>query len=532
MPRVELSEFLDVVISAAPEVGQLRAGDYIAAGIKVLKQSDLPHIADRSSRQTHVALTDIKGTMRLFPLVTSPLYENSLRKDEDVDRGEKTFYVNEIRFRCFRANILKKLEESTGRPEGYFTYETSDRERMAEEVRGWPATTDGYVTAVAQIRGSAQLQLELSRADDSLQWKVLYKTLDVGDHLVILQKPNMTYDFVLLGAKVIQESLTESELNTLETGVQAAADACMRVTTTTPRRVIRQHSAGPGEKTVLDQVVEACRTFGSSHFIVLWGVPATGKSHVAEAAAGIVAQHDSRVRIVQFHPTYTYADLFEGYRPTREGGFVRRRGVLSEINAAALRDPTQTYVLLIDEFSRADVPAVIGELLTHIEYRGRGFKTPFGRTFTLAPNLVFLGTMNPQDRSALELDDAILRRFRTIKILPSADEAADVLRKSLENGGETTEERELIAAVHKLFADTQAAFPEDYSEQMPFGPWLFKGVRHWESLDLLWEQQIEQLIKRPGGTRHPFYDTIVALRPRKSASSAGTLDGDTEIPAS
>jgi 5-methylcytosine-specific restriction protein B len=141
---------------------------------------------------------------------------------------------------------------------------------------------------------------------------------------------------------------------------------------------------------------------------------------------------------------------------------------------------------------------------------------------TLAPNMVFLGTMNPQDRSALELDDAILRRFRTIKIAPSAEEAVIVLSASLDAAGESPEEVALIEGVKKLFVETEQAHPDEFVEQMPFGPWIFKGVRNWDDVDLLWEQQIEQLIKRPGGTKHPFYDTIVALKPTRVARSLGT----------
>lgn len=521
MPRIELNEFVEAVVAAAPEVGPLTSSDYIAAGVKQLNKSDLPHITARSSNQTHVALTDVKGTMRLFPLVTSPLYENSLRKGEKVDGAEKTLYVNQIRFRGFRENLLSKLEACKKQPPGHFTYAPSHADDLASAAKEWPDIFEGSVTVVAQIRGSDQLQLELSRAEDSTQWKTIHSALDVEDRLVILQRADFSYDFVILQSDAIRDILTEPQREALRCGVQANPDVSLRVATVTPRNAATTSGIGLPGRSLIDKVVHACRTYGGSHFIVLWGVPATGKSFVAENAAKIVAGDPSRLRIVQFHPTYSYDDLFEGYQPNKLGGFDSRVGVLSDMNSRALSDPTHAYVLLIDEFSRADVPSVIGELLTHIEYRNRPFVTPFGKEMALAPNMVFLGTMNPQDRSALELDDAILRRFRTIKISPSPADVDTVLRASLDSGGDSSDEIALIERVQRLFAETEQAHPDEFDEQMPFGPWIFKGVRNWDELDLLWEQQIEQLIKRPGGTKHPFYDTIVSLKPVRVSPSGG-----------
>jgi 5-methylcytosine-specific restriction protein B len=513
--RVELNAFIEAVCAAAPEIGELRADDYIAAGVKNIVKTDLPHVVQRSN-QHHIALSDIKGTMRLFPLVTSPLYENSRRKGEGVDTAEKQFYVNTVKFRGYRANLVHKLQECRIRPDGYFKYSRADLDSMTNEAQAWPDVFDGSVTAVAQIRESEQLQLELSRSDDSAQWKVLHKSLDAGDWLAILQRPNMTYDFIVLPAAAVINKLDEHQRKTLEDGVQAPADTMLRVATFahTHAGAGTDSSAGGSGASIISKVVEACRSFGQSHFIVLWGVPATGKSFIAEQAARQVAGNPARIRICQFHPSYSYSDLFEGYSPNEKGGFDPRQGLLSTINDLALGDRANTYVLLIEEFSRADVPAVIGELLTHVEYRERKFITPFGKEMQLAPNLVFIGTMNPQDRSALELDDAILRRFRTIKIVPTGEQAEAILRQTLDSKGCTAEEESLIAGVRRLFTETQAAHADEYPEQMPFGPWIFKSVRNWRDLDLLWEQQVEQLIRRPGGTRHPFYETIARLRPK------------------
>ncbi len=50
--------------------------------------------------------------------------------------------------------------------------------------------------------------------------------------------------------------------------------------------------------------------------VILYGPPGTGKTFLALKTAGDRAAGE--VRMVQFHPAYSYEDFFEGYRPRRE----------------------------------------------------------------------------------------------------------------------------------------------------------------------------------------------------------------------
>jgi 5-methylcytosine-specific restriction protein B len=120
-------------------------------------------------------------------------------------------------------------------------------------------------------------------------------------------------------------------------------------------------------------------------------------------------------------------------RPNSQGGFVVLPGVFTEWNERAHQDPEHTYVLVIEELTRANVSAVLGELLTFIEYRNEPFELPISRrSITVADNLRVIATMNPRDRSALELDDAVVRRMRVIACPPSVAQVREVLERSVD----------------------------------------------------------------------------------------------------
>ncbi|WP_395153824.1 AAA family ATPase, partial [Ilumatobacter sp.] len=107
--------------------------------------------------------------------------------------------------------------------------------------------------------------------------------------------------------------------------------------------------------------------------IVFYGPPGTGKTYLArKIAAHLVGEE--RVRLVQFHPSYTYEDFFEGFRPAANdsGGGVSlelRPGPLRRLATEAQEHPDQAFVLVIDELNRANIAKVFGELYFLLEYR-------------------------------------------------------------------------------------------------------------------------------------------------------------------
>jgi len=84
--------------------------------------------------------------------------------------------------------------------------------------------------------------------------------------------------------------------------------------------------------------------------------------------------------------------------------------------------PLKKYVLIIDEINRANLPAVLGELIYALEYRGESVESMYEkdgeRKIIMPPNLYIIGTMNTADRSVGHIDYAIRRRFAFVYVLP------------------------------------------------------------------------------------------------------------------
>ena len=85
--------------------------------------------------------------------------------------------------------------------------------------------------------------------------------------------------------------------------------------------------------------------------------------------------------IVQFHPSYSYEDFVEGFRPKLIGGqpgFEIVPGPLKRIAEKAKNNPNATFILVIDELNRGNVAKVFGELYFLLEYRDEAVRLQYG----------------------------------------------------------------------------------------------------------------------------------------------------------
>ena len=172
--------------------------------------------------------------------------------------------------------------------------------------------------------------------------------------------------------------------------------------------------------------------------VIFYGPPGTGKTFLAQRLAQALQPDPAKRDIVQFHPSSSYEDFFEGFRPQidHQGQMVYelRKGPLALLAEAAEADPLTPHIMIIDEINRANLPRVFGELLFLLEYRSHSVKTSYrpDEGFELPPNLYFIGTMNTADRSIALVDAALRRRFDFVPFMPHDGPMEGLLRRWLE----------------------------------------------------------------------------------------------------
>jgi 5-methylcytosine-specific restriction enzyme B len=231
--------------------------------------------------------------------------------------------------------------------------------------------------------------------------------------------------------------------------------------------------------------------------LIFYGPPGTGKTFLAQHLAMELAE-PSAVKLVQFHPSYTYEDFFEGIRPllgTNENGaltFDLHKGPFRILVEDARDHPADPYVLIIDEINRANLAKVFGELYFLLEYRGESVSLMYSaeEDFVLPPNVFIIGTMNTTDRSIALVDAAIRRRFAFVELHPATPPVAGLLSAWLDRQTDVEFNRdtpELLRALNARIEDRDLAVGPSYLMR----PEIY---RREDGLERVWETSIMPLM--------------------------------------
>ena len=288
------------------------------------------------------------------------------------------------------------------------------------------------------------------------------------------------------------------------------------------------------DRSFLDDIVGLLKDKGQ---VILYGPPGTGKTFLARRLAKALAPGSEDRALVQFHPSTSYEDFFEGYRPEEgPGGQIVYRltpGPLARMAERAAEYPHRPQVMIIDEINRANLPKALGELLFLFEYRDRSISTlyrPDGE-FELPKSLWFIGTMNTADRSIALVDAALRRRFHFIPFFPDRGPTAGLLQDWLKN-------KEEPSWVGKLIEMVNEELTEAIGSDLQLGPSHFMKTGYPTEPDpedvllrRIWEYNIEPLIEDqlfgdPGRIERFRFKNVIA-RYRSSLEPDGGPASDT-----
>lgn len=239
----------------------------------------------------------------------------------------------------------------------------------------------------------------------------------------------------------------------------------------------------------LDEVLESLL---EKRQVVFYGPPGTGKTYVAKELAAHLTEAGGTQQIVQFHPSYTYEDFFEGFRPRQgeEGrlGFELVPGPLKELAEAAREDPENPYILIIDEINRGNLAKIFGELYFLLEYRDETMRLQYSaEQFSLPRNVFIIGTMNTADRSIALVDAAMRRRFYFHAFFPDRPPVDGVLSSWLRHNKLGNEPAELLMELNRRIDDPDFSIGPSYL--------MSTSIHQGDRMERVWNQAIMPLLE-------------------------------------
>ncbi|WP_051062183.1 McrB family protein [Ilumatobacter nonamiensis] len=329
--------------------------------------------------------------------------------------------------------------------------------------------------------------------------------------------------------------LTVTEISELADELRSFVDSDEVQPLVHPEAQLRAIDIDTARTWMLDRewLQEIVDMLSSKKQVIFYGPPGTGKTYLATKLATQLTANGGSYQMVQFHPSYTYEDFVEGFRPRVTDGnmtYELSPGPVKDLAEAARQNPDDPYFLIIDEINRGNLAKIFGELYYLLEYRDESLILQYGNTsddeFSLPQNLFLIGTMNTADRSIAMVDAAIRRRFYFIEFSPTEKPISGLLREWLKRERLDDGVAELLEELNRRLDDSDYSIGPSYL--------MTERVDQQRELERIWKHAIMPLLTEhfygQPGTADRF--ELIALQravetSRSARQPAGALaDGD------
>ena len=182
-----------------------------------------------------------------------------------------------------------------------------------------------------------------------------------------------------------------------------------------------------GELIELDECVRPPFVCNKKRNMIYFGAPGTGKSYnLNQDKDNLLKNYPENYERVTFHPDYSYANFVGTYKPVPDGKDITYRyvpGPFMRILKKAIENPSEPFLLVIEEINRANVAAVFGDVFQLLD-RNEGnvseydiatsedMKTYLNKERIFLPSNLFIwATMNSADQGVFPMDTAFKRRW-------------------------------------------------------------------------------------------------------------------------